>query len=214
MYTHSYAAALPNSTTNLTAYTAANNSYSILLTSSSAAAAAAGGSFNGAAGETAGPHDHLLHSDDDANVTICMGSTLLATKYAVFSLLEVLGIRFRLHEQDAVPRVGGGAAAVIETLRNANLQMKQYTPGKVEIRGVLPFHDFSEGPDQWNEDNYKVHMEQMIKLKMNFVGLHTCAEEPTVYDRPVQPRHWRPQILELRFVRKPYNRPNATSQGL
>lgn len=168
-YTHSYAAAtLPNSTTNLTAYSAANNSYSILLTTTSSSS-------------LSGPHDHLLHSDDDANVTICMGSTLLATKYAVFSLLEVLGIRFRLHGQDAVPRVSGGAGAVIETLRNANLQMKRYTPGKVEIRGMQPFHDFSEGPDQWNEDNYKVHMEQMIKLKMNFIGLHTYAGEPTVW---------------------------------
>jgi hypothetical protein len=34
---------------------------------------------------------------------------------------------------------------------------------------MQPFHDFSEGPDQWNLDDYKLHIEQMVKLKMNFI---------------------------------------------
>lgn len=45
-----------------------------------------------------------------------------------------------------------------------------------------PFHDFSEGPDQWNADDYKMYMEQLAKLKMNFIGLHTYPnQEPTVW---------------------------------
>jgi len=46
---------------------------------------------------------------------------------------------------------------------------------------MQPFHDFSEGPDQWKLDDYKLHIEQMVKLKINFIGLHTCPDkEPTV----------------------------------
>ena len=29
--------------------------------------------------------------------------------------------------------------------------------------------------------DYKLHMEQMTKLKMNFIGLHTYNPEPTVW---------------------------------
>ena len=47
---------------------------------------------------------------------------------------------------------------------------------------MQPFHDFSEGPDQWNLDDYKLHIEQMVKLKMNCIGLHTYPnQEPTVW---------------------------------
>ena len=50
------------------------------------------------------------------------------------------------------------------------------------VRDAKPFHDFSEGPDQWNTDDYKMYMEQLQKLKMNFIGLHTYPNrEPTVW---------------------------------
>ena len=33
---------------------------------------------------------------------------------------------------------------------------------------MQPFHDFSEGPDQWNLDDYKLHIEQMVKLAKQY----------------------------------------------
>ena len=45
-------------------------------------------------------------------------------------------------------------------------------------RGILPFHDFPEGPDWWNEDDYKSVLAQLPKLRMNFIGLHTYPERP------------------------------------
>jgi hypothetical protein len=53
-------------------------------------------------------------------------------------------------------------------------------------RGIQPFHDFPEGPDWWNLDNYKAYLGQLPKLGMNFFGLHTYPEsnvgpEPLVW---------------------------------
>ena len=50
------------------------------------------------------------------------------------------------------------------------------------VRGLQPFHDFSEGPDWWNREEYKHHFDQMHKMKLNFLGLHTYPlAEPTVW---------------------------------
>ena len=43
-------------------------------------------------------------------------------------------------------------------------------------RGIQPFHDFPEGPDWWNADDYKAILGQLPKLRMNFFGLHTYPE--------------------------------------
>eukprot|EP01043_Picozoa_sp_COSAG02_P013669 COSAG02_NODE_550_length_20437_cov_4.270676_19_plen_368_part_00 len=40
-------------------------------------------------------------------------------------------------------------------------------------RGLVPFHDFAEGPDFWTEQDYKAYTTQMSKLRMNFVGFHS-----------------------------------------
>ncbi|MCX6559610.1 MAG: malectin domain-containing carbohydrate-binding protein, partial [Candidatus Aminicenantes bacterium] len=45
------------------------------------------------------------------------------------------------------------------------------------LRGIQPFHDFAEGPDWWNEDDYKAVFAQLPKLRMNFFGLHTYPEK-------------------------------------
>ena len=52
--------------------------------------------------------------------------------------------------------------------------------------GIQPFHDFPEGPDWWNRDQYLAVIGQLPKLRMNFFGLHTYPEErpnaePTVW---------------------------------
>jgi len=40
----------------------------------------------------------------------------------------------------------------------------------------LPFHDFPEGPDWWNEGDYKAIIGQLPKMKMNFIGFHTYPD--------------------------------------
>ena len=45
------------------------------------------------------------------------------------------------------------------------------------LRGIQPFHDFPEGPDWWNRDDYFAIIAQLPKLRMNFIGLHTYPED-------------------------------------
>jgi hypothetical protein len=45
-----------------------------------------------------------------------------------------------------------------------------------DLRGILPFHDFPEGPDWWNLNDYKAVFGQLAKMKMNFFGLHNYPE--------------------------------------
>lgn len=93
--------------------------------------------------------------------------------YAVYQYATLLGVRFTLHG-DVIPD---------EPYHGSLLQCGKgdYKP-LFAIRGLLPFHDFPEGPDLWNEDMYKSCLTQMVKMKMNFFSLHTYPHvEPNVW---------------------------------
>ena len=77
-----------------------------------------------------------------------------------------LGIRFYLHG-DVIPD-----GRIPFSLPNIT---EDFTP-LFAIRGIQPFHDFPEGPDWWNADDYKAILSQLPKLGMNFFGLHTYPE--------------------------------------
>jgi hypothetical protein len=109
------------------------------------------------------------------HLTVTGGSDL-AVLYGAYALAERLGVRFEL-PGDVVPdeRIPFAIPDLAETR----------TPA-FETRGLLPFHDFPEGPDLWSADDYKAVLAQMVKLRMNFIGLHTYTEcgwgsEPTVW---------------------------------
>ena len=98
------------------------------------------------------------------------------TLYAAYRLAEVLGVRFYLHG-DVIP--------------DEPMEWKLPDSGRAgaplfALRGIQPFHDFPEGPDWWNRDDYLAVIGQLPKLRMNFFGLHTYPEErpnaePTVW---------------------------------
>lgn len=91
-----------------------------------------------ALGDAAGPHDHVLRASPGGSApaaVICHGATTLGTRYAVYSLLEALGVGFRLHGQDAVPRLR--ASDVVEQLRG--LRQQNLSPGAITTRGIQPF---------------------------------------------------------------------------
>jgi hypothetical protein len=96
--------------------------------------------------------------------------------YAAYRLAEHLGVRFYL-EGDVVPD---------EKLSAFHLDFDERDRPLFAVRGIQPFHDFPEGPDWWDLDNYKAVLSQLPKLRMNFFGLHTYPEkspnaEPTVW---------------------------------
>jgi hypothetical protein len=106
------------------------------------------------------------------------GGDEVGVLYGAYALAERLGVRFQL-DGDVLPddRVPPVLPALDET--HAPL---------FERRGLVPFHDFPEGPDWWTTEDWKAVVGQVAKLRMNFVGLHTypfqnkdLGPEPTVW---------------------------------
>ncbi len=137
--------------------------------------------------------DAILIGTDDANlktqqyrlkttaetgrrVLTITGGDPLGALYGVYRFAEHLGVRFYLHG-DVVPDE--------QTAWNLP-DLDEVGDPLFELRGIQPFHDFPEGPDWWNADDYKAVFSQLAKLRMNFFGLHTYPEggvgpEPLVW---------------------------------
>ncbi|HEY5915520.1 MAG TPA: malectin domain-containing carbohydrate-binding protein [Verrucomicrobiae bacterium] len=96
--------------------------------------------------------------------------------YGAYRFAEVLGVRFYL-EGDVIPD---------ERMKWELPLVDEHSRPLFALRGIQPFHDFPEGPDWWNRDDYLAVIGQLPKLRMNFIGLHTYPEgrpnaEPTVW---------------------------------
>lgn len=119
----------------------------------------------------------LKSVDRDGHRTVfVVGGGETGALYGAYRFAELLGVRFYLHG-DVIPdaRI---ALALPET--------DEVGAPLFELRGIQPFHDFPEGPDWWNADEYKATLAQLPKMGMNFFGLHTYPEdrpaaEPTVW---------------------------------
>ena len=125
-----------------------------------------------------GPGAHLLKTVEKRGRrwVVLTGGDGPGTLYAAYRYAEWLGVRFSLHG-DAVPERPVAFSLPMLHERAAPL---------FALRGIQPFHDFPEGPDWWNTDDYLAILAQLPKLKMNFFGLHTYPEdrpnaEPTVW---------------------------------
>lgn len=110
-------------------------------------------------------------------LTISGGSDV-AVLYGAYAFAEKLGVRFYIHG-DVIP---DGKIAF-------NLPQLDETHNPLfELRGLLPFHDFPEGPDWWTKNEWLSIISQTAKMRMNFIGLHTypfknkdLGPEPTVW---------------------------------
>jgi hypothetical protein len=110
------------------------------------------------------------------SVLLLTGADHAGTLYAAYRFAEILGVRFYLHG-DVIPDEQSTWSLPVLDERKAPL---------FALRGIQPFHDFPEGPDWWNQDDYLAVIGQLPKLRMNFIGLHTYPEdrpnaEPTVW---------------------------------
>jgi hypothetical protein len=109
-------------------------------------------------------------------VVLIIGGDSVGTLYGAYRFAEHLGVRFYLHG-DTIP--DGQIALTMPNLDETGAPL-------FEVRGIQPFHDFPEGPDWWNTDDYKAIIAQLPKMRMNFIGLHTYPQggagpEPTVW---------------------------------
>ncbi|MBL7133288.1 MAG: hypothetical protein ISS78_04265 [Phycisphaerae bacterium] len=123
------------------------------------------------------PQQYRLHGGG-ATLTISGGSDV-AVLYGAYHFAEKLGVRFYLHG-DVIP--DKQIALAIPALDETHKPL-------FELRGIQPFHDFFEGPDWWNADDYKAYASQLAKLRMNFLGLHNYPERRGGYPGP-EPTVW------------------------
>lgn len=110
---------------------------------------------------------------DGRRVWTIAGGSPAGVLYGAYRFAEKLGARFYLHGD------------VIPDERLAELpEMNETGKPLFDTRGIQPFHDFPEGPDWWNRDDYLAYVSQLAKMRMNFLGLH-CYPEGGVGPEPL-----------------------------
>ena len=116
-----------------------------------------------------GEEGYILYgSGTGKDPVILTGNTEISVLYAAYYFLELLGIRFYLHG-DTIPEED---CAV--DIWNRKINIREIPIFKE--RGIHPFHDFPEGPDWWNKDDYYAILTQLPKMRANFFALHTYPE--------------------------------------
>ena len=128
---------------------------------------------------------------------VAAGGDDLGVLYAAYRLAELMGVRFYL-DGDVLPdRPLVLPHRTMEPPKGAELLQRRQGPVDIlfhdldevrkplfALRGIQPFHDFQEGPDWWNTDDYLAIISQLPKLGMNFFGLH-CYPEGSVGPEPL-----------------------------
>ena len=103
------------------------------------------------------------------------GGDSVGALYGAYQVCEKLGVRFYLHG-DVMPEQK--SPPVLPIINETGVPL-------FDIRGINPFHDFPEGPDWWNLDDYKSYISQLAKMRMNFIGFHCYPQghgpEPLVW---------------------------------
>lgn len=89
--------------------------------------------------------------------------------YGLFGLLEERGCGFYM----------GGAAAPLENWAPERrwIGRRVFNP-QFAMRGLLPFHNFGNGPTCWEAEDYRSYFDQMAAQRMNLVMLHAYDYEP------------------------------------
>ncbi len=117
------------------------------------------------------------------NQLVISGGSDHGLLYGAYELAEQFGVRFYLHG-DVIPDEKVAFKIPVLDIDETPL---------FNLRGIQPFHDFPEGPDWWNEYDYKAVIAQLLKMKMNFIGFHTYPENKDWNGngyRPAEPLVW------------------------
>lgn len=106
-----------------------------------------------------------ITSPSGKQLLVCGGNPI-STLYAAYHLAEQFDVGFYL-DGDVIPD---------KKIPFIFPELDILEKPLFSRRGIQPFHDFPEGPDWWNTEDYKAVFAQLTKLKMNFFGLHTYPE--------------------------------------
>ena len=107
-------------------------------------------------------------------VILISGDTEVSTLYAAYRFAEHLGCRFYLHG-DVIPD-----QKIDLTLMDFDEQGQPTTKNgrQWQKRGIQPFQNFPAGSVMWGSEDWKMHIAQLPKMGMNFIGLHTYMSDP------------------------------------
>jgi hypothetical protein len=117
---------------------------------------------------------------DEAEQLWIIGGEQNGVLYGAYHFLEKYGIGFYLHD-DIIP-----AEKIVLHLPDLDISRNPL----FSLRGILPFHDFPEGPDWWDLDDYKAIITQLPKMGMNFIGFHTYPESGIQGSYKAEPLVW------------------------
>lgn len=101
---------------------------------------------------------------DSRNILVITGADTYTTLSAVYRFAELLGCHFNL-AGDVIPD-----KKIAYPLNISGYDEKSQP--WFEMRGNLPFYNFTAGPDTWNTADYKSFITQQAKMGFNFFGLH------------------------------------------
>ena len=116
----------------------------------------------------------------DSGSLMITGGSDVAVLYGAYAFAEKMGVRFQL-DGDVIPD---------EQIPFALPPLDETRQPEFDLRGIQPFHDFLEGPDWWNADDYKAYAAQLVKMKMNFIGLHSYPWHKPWKHVPPEPGVW------------------------
>jgi len=98
------------------------------------------------------------------NVLVITGADTTTTLTAAYRFAELIGCHFNL-AGDVIP---DQRIPYPLTISGYDEKSQPW----FELRGSLPFHNFTAGPDLWNTADYKSFITQQAKMGFNFFGLH------------------------------------------
>jgi hypothetical protein len=118
----------------------------------------------------------FIKSEDNDGRTILFisGDDDTGALYGAYRLAEKLGCRFYFHG-DVIPdvRIPLELSGFDEQGQPVTKKGRQWT-----TRGVQPFQNFPAGVVMFGKDDWEAVVQQLPKMGMNFIGLHTYMYDP------------------------------------
>jgi len=114
---------------------------------------------------------HVLASSalaDGTPVFAACGSTGIAALYSVYTYVERFGVRFYSHG-DVLP-----PADPQVVLPRLSQRGEVFVPD-FAVRGANTWGTWTEGFDWWTTDNWRGFITQLVKMRCNFIGMHSCV---------------------------------------
>jgi hypothetical protein len=117
------------------------------------------------------PPDGYLFSlqlEKNRPTLVIAGKGEVGVLYGVYDLLERYGMRFFL----------SGDIFPAGKPRFEILKLCEAVAPKIPLRGSLPWFNFMMGPTGWNVDDFKSYVDQLAKLRYNFLNFHFYSHDP------------------------------------